>query len=1414
MNGRKFMDIREMVMAKIFILCALAGVRIKVILPEISKKVLSRGAFFIIFWFLAISNGVSANTRGEQRLAFRHISLEHGLSQTTVNSMLQDRRGFMWFGTYDGLNKYDGYHFTVYRKVPNNPKSLSFDLVRSLYEDRQGILWVGTQGGGLNAFDRDTEQFTRYQHDPNDSRSLSHNTVWVLYEDRTGTFWIGTDGGLNIFDRETGQCVRYQHDPDDPQSLSSNNIATIYEDRDGTLWVGTGDGLNSFNRETGKFTRHQNDPKNPQRLSSNNITEIYEDLHGTLWVSTMDGLNACEKNMTHCTRYLMKDAASAQGTDSNVILKVYEDHLGRFWIVTQAGLKQFVRDTRTIIPYYVNPKAVQDGREGGLKNIYEDESGGLWIATLDRGFYTAAPKRKQFLNYVPDPDDPGSLSYNRVVCLYEDRSGTLWVGTDGGGLDKLDRTINTFQHYTYDPDDPFSLSNNWVHAVYEDQSGILWIGTYGGLNRFDPATEKFTHYQHDLDDPNSVSHNRIWAIHEDRDGTLWLGTQGGGVNQFDPETETFTHYRHDPKDPHSIGHNVAWNIYEDRSGRLWFGTWGGGLNQFDRTTKQFTRHLVDPEDPRKNVVFSVYEDSSDNLWIGTAGGLNKLEFTSPSPEENTGQAQSAEDERVTQYTIENGLSSNVVLGILEDSSGNLWLSTYNGISKFDPRTETFRNYDVNDGLPGNEFSVGGYYQSPSGEMFFGGVQGFTAFFPEHIKDNPHIPPVVLSDFQLLNTSVPIGLWNERIILKSALTETKMIELSYNDSVFSFEFAALDYSRPEQNQYAYMLEGFDKEWIDSGTRRFVTYTNLDPGNYVFKVKGSNNDGIWNEEGIGLNIVVTPPWWETIWFKIFMILFVISVITGSFIWQHKAAEKRERQLEAQVMDRTKELAESNKQLKIANTEAISAKEDAENARTEALIAKEKAEIANKAKSTFLANMSHELRTPLNGILGYAQILVRHRGLDTALKDGLKIIYQSGNHLLTLINDILDLSKIEAHKMELHPAEVSLPHFLDGIVGIIRMRAQQKDVRFAHEFASGLPSGIETDEKRLRQVLLNLLGNAVKFTGSGGTVTFQVTKVSKVPEVEPDNLQSSIFNLQFLINDTGVGMTPEQMENIFQPFEQVGDAQQRAQGTGLGLAISQQLVELMGGTIQVKSELGSGSTFWFEAAFPVLKTVTRAEVEPTGEIVGYEAERQQKVLVVDDKPENRLVLLKLLDPLDFDVTLAENGQEAIETTREIQPDAILMDLIMPVMDGFEAVRQIRQMETLKEVPILAVSASTFDMDQAQSQRVGCNGFLPKPVEVRKLFDFLAEHLPLTWKYDTVSDEKHDATPARSDAELIPPSQDELESLYEAAKFGMMREVRKQALALENQEERYIPFARKVRELADAFDDEQLVAFLQGSM
>ncbi|MCP4289564.1 MAG: response regulator [Gammaproteobacteria bacterium] len=1388
----------------------------------------------------------------DKYVKFDHLTTENGLSNDSVWGMAQDSYGFMWFGTFDGLNRYDGSDIKVFRHDPDDPHSLSGDAIRGMHVDQTGTLWIGTWGNGLNQFDRKTERFIRYRHDPDDPYSLSNDAIRTIYEDRAGTLWIGTMGGLDKltlseaagFDRETKRFTHYKRDPTDPYSLSHNGVFAIYEDRAGVLWIGTDGGLNQFDPETERFVHYRHHPADPQSLSHNSVRSICEDGSGTLWVGTYGGLNRFDRATGHVIRY-QHDPADPVSLSHNSVVLVYEDQAGILWVGTWGGLNQLDRETETFTHYQHNPADPHSLNADNVWLIYEDKEGMTWIATDGGGVNILDRGGKPFRHYRSIPGDPNSLGHNAVRALYEDRAGALWIGTNSGGLNKFAPSTSSgqaqagqFTHYQHDPDDANSLRSNSIWAIYEDQTGLLWLGSYGaGLHKFERDAETFTQYRHNSDDPRSLSNDIIFALYEDHAKRLWIGTWGGGLNRLDLETEQFTRYQHDPADSGTLSHNQVTNIYEDSAGIFWIGTMGG-LNQFDLESGTFTRYHHDPANPESlghNAVTSIYEDSGGRLWIGMmGGGLDKFD---------------REQERFIHYTVKDGLPGNTVFGILEDDDtegGNLWLSTTWGLSRFNPRTGTFRNYEKSDGLQSNSFlAPNAYYKSRNGDLFFGGSNGFNAFYPERITENPHIPPVVITDFQLANKPVPIG---GDSVLQQSILETEHLTLSYVDRVFSFEFAALNYRASEENRYRYTMEGFEEDWTEvDSARRFATYTNLDAGDYVFRVIGSNNDGVWNEEAAAIKITVTPPWWETIWFRGVMLVLVVSIVFGGFRWRVRAIENQRHQLEIQVNERTRELSartaelnKSNTQLKTAKEAALEAQQRAEAAQraSEAAqraseAAQRASEVANHAKSTFLANMSHELRTPLNAILGYAQILRRSKDLDADHLHRVGIIHRSGEHLLTLISDILDISKIEAGKMELLPITVHVPSFLDGIAGIIRARTEENGLDFTIA-TDTLPDGIRADEVRLRQVLLNLLSNAVKFTEQGG-VTLRVSQLTPQPPllqregeqdlpsplrrgagdevVLPSPLRRGAGGevlLHFSISDTGVGVSADDLNRIFRPFEQVGGLKERAAGTGLGLSITQQLVSMMGGELHADSTPGQGSAFWFELSFPVVATTVKAR-QPDREITDYAGPRRT-ILVADDSPENRMVLRDMLELVGFEVILAENGREAVVKAHDIRPDLILMDLVMSVMTGIEAVQALRREPAFADVPIIAVSASVLESDRRKSQVAGCDAFLPKPVAAPALYALLKAHLHLTWTYMQAKEDTL-PEPVTPDA-LCPPPPEELAILRDMALSGLMSDIKKRAAYIAALDERYRPFAETLRQLAKSFADEDILALVKHFM
>ena len=856
-------------------------------LYTLSTKIIFLSVFMILNFTLSL------HARSED-IKFHPLTIEDGLSQSSIFCIFQDSKGFMWIGTEDGLNIYDGYDFKWIKNDPESSDSLSYNYIKAICEDKSGHLWIGTYGGGLNRFDRGKKQFTHYEFTPESSNCLADNFINSVYEDQKGILWIGTENGLNEFDPEKEIFVSYRENPGNTASLSGNRVICLFEDRGGVLWIGTNNGLNKLNRETRQFTRYLHNPEDRQSLSHDFVNSICEDKNDRLWIGTQDGLNKLNREEEVFTQF-KHNPDNPHGLIHNCVNSVYEDKGGTLWIGTQDGLNKLVSSEKgESEPHFLLYQAIPN-RPGSLSyneiySIYEDRSGVLWIGT-HVGLNKVDQEKKSFLHYH-SRSGTNSLSHNYVRSIIEDQDGTIWIGTQDGGLNKFEREINRFTHYRANPKESSSLINDRVMSICEDRRDTIWIGTFGGLNRFDKDKERFLSFTNIPDDPTSLSSNKVRTVYMDRSGILWIGTEDG-LNKFDREKEQFIRYRANADDPHSLSNNFVYSIYEDRRNTLWIGTLDG-LNKFVRERGEFIHYKAESTDPQSlsnSEILSIYEDRSGRLWIGTPGGLNKFD---------------RESEKSTYYMEKDGLPNDLIYAILEDDNGNLWLSTNKGISKFNPNAETFRNYDINDGLQSNEFITGSCLKSKTGEFFFGGINGFNIFYPDNIRDNPYIPPVVITDFQIFNKSVPIGgQKSKRSILEKSITETETIELSYKDRVISFEFAALHFASPEKNEYAYLMEGFDTDWNYVGNRRFVTYTNLTSGHYFFRVKGSNNDGIWNEKGVSLKIIITPPFSHTWWFRGLVIAGLVLIVVAIYEMKSRNIREHRKELENRVKQRTSEL-----------------------------------------------------------------------------------------------------------------------------------------------------------------------------------------------------------------------------------------------------------------------------------------------------------------------------------------------------------------------------------------------------------------------------------------------------------------------------------------------------------------------------
>ncbi|MBI4854377.1 MAG: response regulator [Acidobacteria bacterium] len=1156
------------------------------------------------------------------------------LPQSTILAITQTRDGYMWFGTYKGLIRFDGVRFTVFDY--NVDKDLKTNNIHSLCQDQTGTFWVGTNQGLFYSKDGDFHAFTA-------NKELSESLINVLYEGSNGNLWAGTTKGL--FQIKNNQVKHYSV----KDGLFSETIFAICEDKNKNLWVGTNNGLVCLNDGKLKVYTTQDG------LSNNVIRAICEDRDGSLWVGTDIGLNRLNKNKT--TIYTTKD-----GLIHNFILTLRLDPEGFLWIGSPGGL---TRLTGTHFSNYTSADGLSNTR---VRSMYQDREGSLWVGT--NGGINRFSESKLIAYTMKE-----GLSSDYIRSVYEDNSGAIWVGTDGGVT-----YFNQGKFTVYTVKD--GLADNSVRTICQDRQGNIWLGSIGGLTKF--SNGKFTSYTKE----NGLSSTYVRVIYEDSLGNLWIGTEDG-LNLF--KDEKFIVYTK----ADGLSSNDVRAILEDKEGNLWFGTYDQGISCLKNG--KFTIYTKENGLP-ENLIFSFYLDNDGTVWIGTDTGLARFK-----------------DNKFFTYKTKE-TPNEEIFNILEDNKSNFWLSTNSGIYRIsrielndyaDGKITALSSvtYSKADGMKStqcNGASQPAGWKTREGKLWVPTAKGVVMIEPEAIKLNKVIPPVVV----------------EQIIVDGQAIEMKnKISLSSGKEKFEFYYTALSFVAPEKVKIKYKLEGWERDWVEADTLRRVTYTNLPPRDYEFKVIACNNDGFCNEVGASYSFHIQTPLSQTWWAYLSYILAIAGFTYGLSRYRLETLKRSNKLLEAKVLERTIEVDQKNVQLAEKFDQLKDAVEKIKFSEKQALESQRKAVEASRAKSIFLANMSHELRTPLNIILGFAQVLARDKSFDENHRKTLSTIMRSGEHLLGLINDVLSIAKIEAGKLMLNEQPFNLSQMLYDIENMIRVRAEAKNLKLNFFIPPNLPQAVIGDEGRLRQVLINLLGNAVKFTKEGN-VSLEVSW--------HNNLAS------FVITDTGPGMSKEETEKAFNAFEQTQTGKASQEGTGLGLTISRDFVNLMGGDLLLICELGRGCKFSFEIKLPESKEVI--QVEKRKVIALEEGQPQYKILVADDVLENCNLLNMMLRPLGFLVKQASNGLEAMEIWENWQPQIILMDIQMPLMNGYEATKQIREKEHNSQATvIIAFTANVFDHTKESLLQEGFNDLIVKPFRDIEIIEKLTKHLSIKFKYET---------------------------------------------------------------------------------
>ena len=1209
---------------------------------------------------------------GQSGKAFQTLSKKDGLSQASVFAIAQDSSGFLWFGTRDGLNKYDGYQFTSYNPTTND-NSLVGTGVRALYYDEpHNYLWIGSTSG-LSHYDLSLEKFSNYSHDPTDKNSLSNNEVKYIHRDRKHRLWIGTSVGINLLNEETGAFERYYIDNSKPLGNLKNDVQAIHEDKDGTLWLGTGAGLHKLVVDrNGSFIFQKQELPEQQGLTGTNIKSILEDKKGNFWLGTFElGLFYWDRANNLVTHYSY-DKNDPSSLSHNSIRSLCLDEEDNLWVATFDGLNYLKNGSSQFERFMKSAVGGTGLSDKSIHSLLIDNTGSLWVGTYYGGVNHLDENYNRFKNNIPT----GNGLRGKVVSSFaEDSKGNLWIGTEGDGLNYLDQSRKSIRNYKHDPQITNTISGNNVKQLLLD-GNQLWIGTFqAGLNVLDIPTGNIKHYKHLPSDKNSISSNNVYGQIKDNN-LLYIITYGGGLDVLNIEQEQFYNFGHQPDVETSLSSNYGRTIKKAKSNHLWIGT-ENGLNKvaLDSANMPVSSQVY----LQNENIYSLTMDSDDFLWVGTFGnGLYRLD---------------SEKNILQHYTTKDGLPGNTVLGILEVAKDEYWLSTNNGLSRFTPQSRQFTNYGYSNGLENSEYNYNAYLKDSNGNLLFGGLNGFTYFNPDNINPSDNIPPLVFTELRKNNQIIKVG--DDSGLLTRSINETEEITFKYLEANFSIKFAALDYFNPENNLYSYMLVGIDQDWNTSIGKNEATYAIQRHGEYTFKLKGGNSEGLWNPVDRQIKITVLPPPWRTWWAYMGYFLLLLAFILGLYRF-----------------------------VKLRHTLQL-----------EKLVNQQQAEL-HEVKLRFFTNITHEFRTPLTLIIAPLTELLAKSDMSHDIKNKLDTVDRNAKRMLNLVNQILTFRKLATDHTDLQISRVNLVELLQQVFLLFKEAAIQKGIHYEFDIISD-STVAWIDREKMEKVFFNLLSNAFKFTPNGENIVVSIRQKTGYIEIR--------------VSDSGLGIEEVQRDQIFKRFYEKSNATESTiKGSGIGLAISKQMVELHKGEIYLaeppQATFEKGATFVVHIQkgrkhlsdhmavhkSPIAITAPSDEPlsslaeevavvadvveEPTSYNDAPSIHPRETILVIDDNAEVRKYIVSIFDK-SYHILTAKNGEEGLQKALGSIPDLIISDVMMPVKDGMALASDLKSRIETSTIPIVLLTAKAATYFKVEGLKTGADDYVTKPFHPEEL-------------------------------------------------------------------------------------------------